>query len=234
MSTGGELCHAYRQGRCTPMALLDDYANMAHAAIALYQVSADPACLQQARDWVAIADRHYRDADGGGYFHTAEHARTIVFRAKTASETATPSGNGMMVSVLARLHALTVVESYRQRAEEIIAAFSAAAQSDFVGMASLLNHSELPGSLLQIVVIGNHDEEKTGKFLQVINRTATPARIVLNLAPDATLPDLHPASAKTRINNQPAVYVCSGNTCRMPITEVAALESLLGEYRGQR
>ena len=234
MSANDELHHAYRQGQCTPMALLDDYANMAHAAIALYQVSGDPSCLQQARDWVAIADQHYRDADGGGWFHTADHARSIIFRTKTASETATPSGNGMMVSVLARLHALTAIESYRQRAEEIIAAFSTAAQSDFVGMASLLNHSELPGNLLQIVVVGNHDEEQTGKFLRVINQAATPARLVLNLTPDTELPDAHPASAKTLINNQPTVYVCSGNTCRMPITEVAALESLLGESGGQR
>ncbi len=234
MSANDELYHAYRQGQCTPMALLEDYANMAHAAIALYQVSADPACLQQARDWVAIADRHYRDMDGGGYFQTADHARSIVFRTKTASETATPSGNGMMVSVLARLHALTAVESYRQCAEETIAAFSAAAQSDFVGMASLLNHSELPGNLLQIVVVGNPDEEQTGKFLRVIHQTATLPRLVLNLAPDSALPDSHPASAKTRINNQPTVYVCSGNTCRMPITGVAALESLLGEFGDQR
>ena len=67
MSTNDELHHAYRQGQCTPMALLDDYANMAYAAIALYPVSGPPACLQQARDWVAIAEQHYWDADGSGY-----------------------------------------------------------------------------------------------------------------------------------------------------------------------
>ena len=233
MSADNVLHHAYRQGQCTPMALLDDYANMAHAAISLYQISADLSCLQQAQDWVAMADQHYWDADGSGYFYTADNARSIILRTKTASETATPSGNGMMVRVLAHLHALTAVESYRQCAEATIAAFSTEAQSDFVGMASLLNHSGLLGNLLQIVVVSNQGAEETEHIFRVINQTATPARLVLNLTPDTALPEAHPASAKTLINNQPTVYVCSGNTCQMPITEVAALESLLAESGGQ-
>ncbi len=229
MSAEDVLYHAYRQGQCTPIALLDDYANMARAAISLYQISGESGYLQQARDWVAITDRHYRDADGGGYFFTADNAQSIIIRTKTASETATPSGNGMMVNILAHLHILTADDTYRQRAESTIAAFSAGAQSDFVGMASLLNHSELLRDLLQIVIVGNFDDEEAQKFVRVIYETATPARLVLTLAPDAVLPKEHPASAKRLINNQTVVYICSGNTCQAPITEVTALKSLLNQ-----
>ena len=54
-----------------------------------------------------MADRFYRDNDGGGYFFTADDADALIVRTKTAIDNATPSGNGTMVGVLARLWHLT-------------------------------------------------------------------------------------------------------------------------------
>ena len=229
MSAGGTLQHAYRQGQGTPIALLDDYANMTHSAIVLYQITGNNSYLQQAVDWVAIADEHYWDNDEGGYFFTADNAQSIILRTKTAAETATPSGNSMMVSNHARLYALTTEKAYRQRAEDTVATFSFVTQSNYVSMASLLNHSELLRNMLQIIVVNNHDEEQSRLLVDAIYRTSTPARVVLNLASSTVLPEGHPASGKTLINGQPTVYVCYGTTCLPPVTELTALQSLLDE-----
>ena len=229
MSVGETLQHAHRQGQGTPMALIDDYANMSHAAIVLYQITGSNSYLQQAMDWVAITDAHYWDNEDHGYFSTADNAQSIIFRTKTASETATPSGNSMMVSVLARLYALTSEDAFRQRAEDTVAAFSFAAQSNFVPMASLLNHSELLRDLLQIIVVSNFDAEQGRLFIRAIYEASTSARIVLILEPDVDLPEQHPAFGKPLINNLPTVYVCYGSICLPPVTDLSALESLLDE-----
>ena len=228
MSTGDSLHHAYRLGRNTPMALLDDYANMAQAAITLYQVSGQISYLDQARRWTEITNEHYWDSAEGGYFFTADNARTIILRNKTASETATPSGNAMMVRVLAQLYALSSEEVYRQHAETTIAAFGFEAQSNFVAMASLLNHSELLRNMLQIIVVSDTaGKDKARFFIRKIYETPTAARLVLHITVGTMLPTGHPAFAKNLINNATTVFVCSGQTCQQPTSELGDFETLL-------
>jgi uncharacterized protein YyaL (SSP411 family) len=228
MSSGDSLHHAYRLGRNTPMALLDDYANMAQAAITLYQVSGQISYLDQARRWTEITNEHYWDSAEGGYFFTADNARTIIFRNKTASETATPSGNAMMVKVLAQLYALSSEEVYRQHAEKTIAAFGFEAQSNFVAMASLLNHSELLRNMLQIIVVSDTaGEDKARYFIRTIYEASTAARLVLHITVGTKLPVGHPAFAKNLLNNATTVFVCSGQACQQPTSELGDFETLL-------
>ena len=54
----------------------------------------------QARDWVAILDRHYWDTAGGGYFFSADDTEALIARAKTAADVGAPAGNGTLVGVL--------------------------------------------------------------------------------------------------------------------------------------
>ncbi|MGI9304237.1 MAG: thioredoxin domain-containing protein [Gammaproteobacteria bacterium] len=231
MSEGNSLRHAYRAGKCTPIAVLDDYANMAHAAVRLYELTGDFGYLQQARTWVAVTDTHYWDAKAGGYFYTADDATSMVTRTRTATETATPSGNGMMVGVLARLYALTGVDSYRQRAEDTVAAFGADSHANYVGMASLINHSELLRDMMQIVILGQPGQEGTRLLAQIVNETAVPNSVLLNLPPDAVLPTGHPARGKTLVDDRPTVYLCQGSTCHSPITDPTLLQASLQTLR---
>ena len=57
MSEGGRLKHSWRAGRLKHTATLDDYANMADAAIALSEVTGERRYLDAAEAWVAILDR---------------------------------------------------------------------------------------------------------------------------------------------------------------------------------
>ena len=100
--------------------MIDDYANMARAALALYEAEGDAADLAQAETWVATALKYYWDADRGGFFFTASDAEALIARTKQALDLPNPSGNGMMVGVLARLHFLTGKPDYRARAEQLV------------------------------------------------------------------------------------------------------------------
>ena len=161
MQADGRLFHAHRDGRTRHAATLDDYAAMARAALVLHEVTGDPACLARAESWVAVLDAHYRDADGGGYFLTADDAEALIVRTKSADDDATPSGNGLAAEVLARLALVTGDARYRDRADALIAAFSGQINRNFFPLATLMNASEMLQQGAQIVIAGARGEDDT-------------------------------------------------------------------------
>ncbi len=94
MTIDGRLHHAARHGRVKHAAMLDDYANMCRAALALFEAGGEPAHLAQAQAWVASLDAHYWDGERGGYFYTADDAEALITRTRNANDNALPSGNG--------------------------------------------------------------------------------------------------------------------------------------------
>ena len=107
------------------------------------------------RNGSTLLDRHYRDENGGGYFFAADDTADIIVRTKNAADNATPSGNGTLVGVLARLFYLTGEDRYRERADEVIATFSGELNRSFFSLATLLNSNELLQTAQQIVIIGD-------------------------------------------------------------------------------
>jgi uncharacterized protein YyaL (SSP411 family) len=67
----GRLAHAWRAGKRNHPATVDDYANLARAALVLREAGGDDAFLADAEGLVAILDRHHADPSGGGYFFAA-------------------------------------------------------------------------------------------------------------------------------------------------------------------
>ena len=63
----GRLLHAWREGRPGARALLDDYASMARAALALFEATGEPADLHAARGLAREASDLFGDAAGGVY-----------------------------------------------------------------------------------------------------------------------------------------------------------------------
>ncbi len=57
--------------------------------------------------------------ENGGYFFTADDAEGLIVRTRNAHDNATPSGNGVMAGVLARLFYVTGKDAYRARAEAL-------------------------------------------------------------------------------------------------------------------
>ena len=120
-----------RHGRPAHPATLDDYAQMCEAALALAEATGTRGYLDQAEAWTQVLDRHYWDAEAGGYFLSADDTPALIVRPKTAHDNAAPSGNGTMAGVHARLFYLTGKDAQRERAEATVAAFSGEFQRSF-------------------------------------------------------------------------------------------------------
>jgi uncharacterized protein YyaL (SSP411 family) len=227
----GRLRHSWRDGTARHAAILDDYADLGRAALALHEATGDASYLAQAERWISTLDAHYADPAGGGYYLAADDTEGLITRVKTASDSAVPSGNGTLVGVLARLHYLTGQDAYRQKAERIVTAFSGELSRNFFPLATLLNGSELLQKALQIVIRGERSEPATADLLGAVQGVSLPNRVLSVVDDRATLPANHPAAGKERVGGRPAAYVCEGPTCSLPHTDAAALAEDLRQRR---
>jgi uncharacterized protein YyaL (SSP411 family) len=232
MQEGGRLRHSWRHGRLKHPATLDDYAFTIEAALALAEATGNAGYLHQAEAWAQALDRHYWDAEAGGYFLTADDTDRLVVRPKHAHDNATPAGNGVMVQNLARLWHLTGETAYRERAEATVAAFSGELPRMFSAMASLLLGNEMLQDAQQLVVVGTREDPKTRDLLRAAAEVSAPTLVLQTVEDGDALPPLHPAHGKTKLEGRAAAYLCRGTSCSLPVTEPWALAEALREARG--
>ena len=227
LSPDGELKHAYRQGQPKHRALLDDYANMARAALMLHELHGGEDYLAHAKAWVAAVEDHFSGPDQGGYFFSSDRATDVIARLRHGHDNAVPSGNGVMVGNLIRLWLLSGEDGYRQRAEGVAGSFSAQLNSHGLAMTTLLNNVEIMLAPLQIVIMGPRGDGATTAMLETVHGLALPNKILTVLTGDETLPPGHPAAAMNRVGGQVTAYVCRGQTCSLPQTTAEGLRRAL-------
>jgi len=228
MSAGnGRLFHSFRAGQAKNTGLLDDYAQMIGAALALYEVTGEDSFLDRARTWEKICLAHHGDKSSGGYFTTSEDAEALILRAKQAQDGPTPSGNGTMAMNLARLFYFTGEDGYRARAENVFSAFSGEIERNPFGHATLLAARELLDHALQVVVLGERGNKTTEAMLRPVFETSLPNRVLAVVAPGRKLAVNHPAYGKSQEGGMATAYLCEGPTCSLPIVKPENLAAAL-------
>ncbi|MEM8950341.1 MAG: thioredoxin domain-containing protein [Pseudomonadota bacterium] len=227
MQTENRLAHSYRDGRTLDLAFVEDYAAMADAALALFQHTQKRRFLDHAIAWVERLDAHHWDGDAGGYFQTSDDVDDVLVRPKTAIDGPSPSGNGQMVGVLARLADLTGDARHRKRADALIRTFAGDVRKNPLGHTALLCGLAMLDRPIQIVINSGSGTPNGGELFQAALKAAPPGATVQLVSPDVALPEGHPASGKGLVDGKPAVYICEGQTCRLPVTDVDALATAL-------
>jgi uncharacterized protein YyaL (SSP411 family) len=165
--------------------------------------------------------------DIGGYTLTPANGEPLIVRVRTVMDGATPSVNGTMMHVLARLHAFTGEMIYAERYSVLTQAFAEDARRQLASAATYLNGFDLILRAMQIVIVGNRNEPGVAQLRDVFRRLSLPCKIVMVVAPGESLPAGHPAAGKDQVNNQATAYVCTGQTCSAPMTDPNQLELLL-------
>ena len=122
----GRLLHAWRDGHPGARALIDDYASMARAALALFEASGAPRDLEAARRLGSEALDLFGDGAGGFYLTAKDAADVPGARPRQTHDGATPSGVGLLAEVFVRLWHLTDEAHWREAAEGLIRAVSGA------------------------------------------------------------------------------------------------------------
>jgi len=231
MMRNGRLHHAWREGRLQHPAMADDLANMLDAALTLAEVTGKTAYLASATRFAQNLDAHYHDDELGGYFFTADDAEALIIRTRSVADNATPAANGTLPGLFVRLALMTGHAHWMSRADELIRAFAGELSHNIFPLGSWLSSFEMRLSALQIVLIGSNDE--TREMADAIFAEALPNRILLRVFDGTSLGPSHPAHGKTKQDNKPTAYICHGETCSLPITDIEELKSALKTARSQ-
>jgi uncharacterized protein YyaL (SSP411 family) len=226
LGDGAKLYHAALDGKRGNESFADDYANMARAALQLYEVSGDKSFLEKARSWVATLDAHHWDEGRGGYFYTADTAQPPLLRPRFYTDNPASPANATMLGVLSRLILLTGEPSYTERAPRLLRAFADEAGRSFPSMAGYLNGAETYSMALQVVVFGARGNPQTQELIRTVWGKALPGRLLVVVEPGMSLPAGHPCADVGMQNGQPTAYICQGSTRAGPITSPV----LLGQF----
>ncbi len=117
-----------------------DYAWLADGYVALYDASGDSQWLDRASTIMRHMQATFTAEQGGYYLGNASVAGTVlVSRPRNIHDASTPSGNGVALSVFAKLHDRTGEREFDQAAKQLIADFSALLAERRGGLGALLS-----------------------------------------------------------------------------------------------
>jgi len=229
------LRHSYRASVALDRDVIDDYAQMIRAALALYQATGEGRYLTEAIQWEEVCDARFWDKTDGGYFLSADDAHDLMARTRNAFDNATPSGNGTMVENLARLFYLTGDEAYREKADIVVDIFTRYPPEHYINMPGVLMGYELLAKAVQIVVIAPHhshgDDPDRSRLVQAALRAGIPQMVLMQIEPGMNLPASHAAAGKEMAVvdglARATAYVCIGRTCGLPVTDAGVLAAQL-------
>ena len=108
----------------------------------MFEATGKRTYLDRALAWQAAFDRHYANADTGGYFLTADDAEGLVVRPNSASDDATPNPNAIAAQNLVRFAGFAGHESWRQKADALFDGLLPVAAENLFMHVALLNALE--------------------------------------------------------------------------------------------
>jgi uncharacterized protein YyaL (SSP411 family) len=156
------------------------------------------------------------DDDEGGLFTTGDDAEALVARQKDLLDNATPAANSNAAVALLRLAALTGVERLAEAATDILVPLAGPALSHPTAFANLLAAADLAAHPpMEVVVTGDRPD-----LVAAVQRRYLPGAVLAWGEPTDS-----PLWAEREDGR---AYVCEAYACRLPVTDVAALEAQLG------
>ncbi len=220
----GQLYRNYKEGRHSIPAFLDDYANVASAWVALYQVTFDEAWLRLADELVQAALTHFSDEETGLFFYTSDQVETLIRRKIERQDDVIPASNSVLAQVLLDLGLLLDRPAYRDRAQQMLALM----RNDLLKLPAWHSHwgqlmLKLTYAYPEVAVVG-------AEALQV--RLALEAPYGPKLFAGSTQSSALPLLQDRHQEGQTTVYVCEGYACQLPTTDVEEAQRLLGEMSG--
>jgi uncharacterized protein YyaL (SSP411 family) len=230
-SDGGFL-HRYRDGEPAIPAFGDDYAFIIKALLELYESTFEPSFLSSAHELNTWFLAHFWDAAQGGFFMISDTAEILLVRKKEIYDGATPSCNSVAFENLVRLAHLTGDASSEQRASELSHFFSAAVHLSPSAHAWFLCALDSAiGPVHDLVIVGKRHADDTQAMIKAVRDHYLPWVMIVWRPPgddDLQISCLAPFTRNLNaIGGNATAYICTGNTCRMPITDPNRMLELL-------
>jgi uncharacterized protein len=224
--SGGQLARSSRDGVAGGSAgVLDDYACVAEGFLALYGVTGEPGWVALAGELLESVLTSFGDGDGG-FYDTAAGAEQLIFRPADPADNATPSGTFAAAGALLSYAALTGSARHRAAALAALGVLPVLAgrYPRAAGAGLAVAEAVLAGPA-EIAIVGPPDAPRTRELHRAALLAAPPGAVLaLGNGTDAPVPLL---AGRGLVDGGAAAYVCRHFTCRLPVTDPAALRAEL-------
>jgi len=224
----GRLLRTSRGGRAHLNAVLEDYAFFGEGLVDLYEAGGEDRYLKAAQEFAERLVESFHDREQGGFFTTSQDHEALILRGREGADGATPSGNAVAASFLARLSfhwdrcdwreaAIGAIRAYGKQMTRYPRAFAKSlAVVDFL--------TEGP---IELALVGRTNDPKRAAIQQALREVYLPNRIIgsTDLVDGSSS---HPLlSGKGTIHGHAALYLCRNFACQQPLTDPLAVGEML-------
>ena len=229
----GRLYHSWCGGRPQHAAMLDDYAQMARAALLLYEATGNTDYLNESQSWVAQLNDDFWSSALGGFHMSASGTGDLLVRPRSGIDGPTPAGNAIAAEVFARLFYLTGRPEYADRAGATVNAFAGEVGKNIFPLAGLIGAKDFLQNALQIVVMGERGNPATDGALSAVYGISLPNRVIEVVAGGNSggnsFHKNHPAEGKS--GEPGVVFICHGQQCSLPLEGAETIQAALVDMR---
>lgn len=218
----GGLWRNYMDGQPAIPALLDDYALLAEACMALYEVTFDRQWLDWAQALGHYALDHFSDEASPLCYYTPDDSPSLIARKKEVEDQVIPSSNAVLAHTLYRLGIVLSDATYQKRGEAMLEQMLATIPeavpyfSCWTLLLGLVSYG-----VNEVAILG----EKAQQMAVQLQHHYLPAAVFLG-GNEENLPLLR----HKKVTAKTVIYVCHDHVCQRPVTVVKeALDQLQQE-----
>jgi len=226
-SPDGRLLRVFDGRDARVEAFLDDHAALLEACLDLQRAGGAPRFLGAALQLAdAICNRFWDDAEGE-FFLTPSDGERLPRRPRAEQGGAMPDPGGQAALGLLRTASLSGRAELAQPVERLLRSQAFVLERMPHALPALARAAALAERGVSVaVVIGTPGEAATESLAARARRLLTPEDAVLVAEPGAAPLGVDPTwlAGRDRVDGRPAVHLCRGTACSLPVTEPEALE----------
>lgn len=221
--------HALSEDGVTSGCFLDDQAQMALALLGLHQVTSNEHLLDLANETIAVMNARFFDEEAKAFRDTPVDAASPVASLTVPSfsflDQPTPAPNPSAVRALQCAALITKDDALSVRAEQTLRAFAGGDARQWGHMAGTvaLAVASVVWPRPSVIIVGDVKSEATLAMRDAALGSYRPELIVRVCAPGDSA---YPASD----DGSPLAYVCAGNSCAPPVSDVDEMRKLIGTF----
>jgi uncharacterized protein YyaL (SSP411 family) len=222
---GGVLHRIRKDGHTKTPGFLEDYADVASAAIDVYEASDDAAALAFGRRLFELAKEAFWEESKSTFYFARRDASDLIARTSDAYDHAVPSAVATMAHVALRLSVHLSDPALEALAKRVLDGTVGPALASPLGLShALAAMDRLMRGPTEIYVVGAAGDAAAEALLTVARASWQPNAVIARLDPGASDPR---SEGKTQIDGRATAYVCRERTCGLPITEPEELRKAL-------
>ncbi len=221
MVVDNALRRSWRKGKAGVSGFLEDHAAVALGLFALYAATGEHDWYQAAERLTLDIPERFADPEGG-FFDTPVGGESLIKRPKSQADNPLPSGNGMAAEALLTLSSYTGDAGQRELAAGALqaAGLLMGRYPSMVGHHLAVLHSFLTSR--ELAIVGPDWREMTGAYWARFR-----PNIVLAPSENGSEP-IPLLSGRVSESGETMAYVCEGQVCNLPTSDLAKLSSQLG------